>query len=722
LDDTNRNNRLLTYVAMFSAMLMIAHHIAGKATRDALFLTAFDVSQLPVMMMVSAAISVAAVLGMSRLLARFGPARVMPPLYFTSALLLVLQWALAGSRPQVAAVVLYLQISALNSILISGFWSVINERFDPYEAKKVITRLTAATSLGGLVGGVSASVMASVADTNAILLMLAAMHLFCAAAVYYIGRGQRHAPQAEARVSHMFAPLKRNPLIRRMAVLALLVATTAAVLDYILKSEAATNLSDEQLITFFSWFYMAVGLGTFLVQSAVGNKALRWLGLGGTMAAWPLAIMVTGAGALVLRSLVTATLMRASANLLYNSFFRSGFELLYTPISPADKRTGKVLIDVGADRSGDMVGGFLVMGILLVPVATESLLIVTAMLLAAICLLLIFALHRGYVRQLADNLRTGQMQADDIEAVDATTIHTLALTQTALKRDSLLSEIAASRANGDSPRGAGRAAGTPRGLDPVTEAIVDLRSGDETRIRRTLASRAMSPELIPHAIALLGNEHVLRDTLKAMRTSASAAAGQLCDNLLSSAQSPLIRRRLPLLLAHSDSPIAVQGLTTALDDTDWNVRFRCARALETISKRHPDLRPDEDQVLRIVEREAEDIASEGITLSGNDSGQSGRITLLFHLFGAIYEPEPMELSLQALQSDDRALQGTALEYLENRLPAHIWKLLQPSLSGAPKAAGPKRSLQQSARDLVRAASSLRSTKKPAHDDTAHELD
>ena len=706
---------------MFSAMLMIAHHIAGKATRDALFLTAFDVSQLPVMMMFSAAVSVGAVLGMSRLLARFGPARLMPPLYLASAVLLVLQWALAGSRPQVAAVVLYLQISALNSILISGFWSVINERFDPYEAKKVIARLTAATSLGGLVGGVSASVMASVANTNAILLMLAAMHLFCAAAVYYIGRGQHHAPHAEDRVAHMLEPLKRNPLIRRMAVLALLVATTAAVMDFILKSEAATNLSDEQLITFFSWFYMAVGLGTFLVQSAVGNRALRWLGLGGTMAAWPLAIMVTGAGALVLRSLVTVTLMRASANLLYNSFFRSGFELLYTPISPADKRTGKVLIDVGADRSGDMVGGFLVMGILLVPVATESLLIITAMVLASMCLLLILALHRGYVRQLADNLRSGQMQADDIEAVDATTIHTLALTQTALKRDSLLSEIAASRANGDSSSGATRAAEPPPGLDPVTEAIVDLRSGDASRIRRTLASRAMSPELIPHAIALLGNEHVLRDTLKAMRPSVSTAAGQLCDNLLSTAQSPLIRRRIPLLLAHSESAIAVQGLTTALDDTDWNVRFRCARALEAIRIRHPGLRPNEERVLHVVEREAADIASEGVTLSGNDNSHSRRISLLFHLFGAIYEPEPMELSLQALHSDDRTLQGTALEYLENRLPAHIWNLLQPSLSGTQKTAGPKRSLQHSVRDLLQAASALRSTKKPDDDDTAHEL-
>ena len=47
---------------MFAATIMIAQHIAGKATRDALFLTYFDVSQLPKVMMVSALVSIAAVL------------------------------------------------------------------------------------------------------------------------------------------------------------------------------------------------------------------------------------------------------------------------------------------------------------------------------------------------------------------------------------------------------------------------------------------------------------------------------------------------------------------------------------------------------------------------------------------------------------------------------------------------------------------------------------
>ena len=531
MQEADGKTGVLTAVAMSVATLMIAQHIAGKATRDALFLTYFDIAQLPKVMMVGAVVSVAAVVLMSRLLTRYGPQRLMPPLYVASALLLGAQWLLSESLPKVAAVALYLHVSALNSILISGFWSVINERFDPHAAKAVVARLTAATTFGGLLGGVAAKTVAGAADTHAILLMLAALHLACAGGVAFLGRGQLRLQSKGEAPRNLLAPLKSNPLVRRMALLALLVATTAAVLDYLLKAEASATLSSEDLISFFSYFYMAVGLGTFLVQLAVGNKALRWLGLGGSMAAWPLAILLTGGGAMLFRSLVTVTLMRASANLLYNSFFRAGFELLYTPIAPADKRTGKVLIDVGADRAGDLLGGLVVMAILVLPVAAESFLFIAALTLAAICFALILMLHRGYVGQLADNLRSGQVRPETLEIVDATTAKTVASTQAVLERDKLLRDIAALRS------GAGAAPAMqdarPHGdVDRVTEAIIDLRSGDPARIRRALASHSMTAELLPHAVRLLQDERVLREVLRTLRKMASSGAGQLVDALL----------------------------------------------------------------------------------------------------------------------------------------------------------------------------------------------
>ena len=725
--------RMVVSVGMAVAALMIAQHIAGKATRDALFLSYFDVAQLPKLMMASAVLSVVAVVAMSRMLARHGPARLIPALFLASGVLLAGQWVLAELRPGLAAIAIYVHVAVLNSLVISGFWSVINERFDPYTARKVVPRLIAASTFGGLVGGLAASAVASLADTRSILLMLSVLHLVCAVGVHWLARGQpAHANRGgEPATSDMLGPLKRSALIRRMALLALLVATTAAVLDYILKAEASASLATEDLILFFSYFYTAVGLGTFLVQSAVGNKALKWLGLGGSMAAWPVAILVTGGVTLLLRSLVTVTLMRASANLLYNSFFRAGFELLYTPISPADKRTGKVLIDVGADRAGDLVGGLLVMGILMLPAAPGSVLLTTAMVLAAICLALILVLQGGYVGQLADNLRLGQAAPGVPANFIPSARESLASARTTMDRAGLLEEIEGLRRRrrpgqlpdparppppDDRPVPAVGKAG-PAASDPVIESIVALRSGDPHRLRLVLASRAMIPELLPHAIPLLADERVLGEALAAIGRVANPNAGQLADALLDPGQIPRVKRRLPLVLARSDSMVAVQGLLAALDDRDWQVRFRCAQGLQRLRRRRDALRGDPDTMLAKIEREVDELARWNRGRSADETLWSQRTEMVFLLLGALYDPVNLELSLTALRSDDRVLRGTALEYLENLLPAPLWHRLQPVVVQAPSAARPAGSaaeLEKAAAELGSAASQLREQKTAAH--------
>lgn len=726
--------RTVVTVGMAVAALMIAQHIAGKATRDALFLSYFDVAQLPKLMMVSAVLSVVAVVAMSRLLVRFGPARLIPALFLGSGLLLAGQWVLAEVRPGAAAVALYAHVAVVNSLVISGFWSVINERFDPYTAKKIVPRLIAASTFGGLVGGVAAGAVASLADTRSILLMLSALHLACSAGVGWLSRGQpAEVPHAgEPMKTDMLGPLKRSPLIRRMALLALLVATTAAVLDYILKAEASASLATEDLILFFSYFYTAVGFGTFLVQSAVGNRALRWFGLGGSMAAWPVAILLTGGITMVMRSLVTVTLMRASANLLYNSFFRAGFELLYTPIAPADKRTGKVLIDVGADRAGDLVGGLLVMGILMLPAASGSVLLTTALVLAAVCLVLILVLQGGYVGQLADNLRLGQGTQDVPTTFIPSARESLANARTTIDRAGLLEEIEALRsrrpdrdplpANANSEaRSPGRVAGVspPAAVDPLIESIAALRSGDVHDIRVVLASRSLVPELLPHAVPLLADERVLAETLAAIGRVANANAGQLVDALLDPGQIPRVKRRLPLVLARSDSLVAVQGLLAGLDDRDWQVRFRCAQGLQVLRRRRDSLRGDEDTVLARAEREARELADWSRGRSADETLWSRRVEMVFFLLGSLYDPGNIDLSLTALRSDDRVLRGTALEYLENLLPAPLWARLQPVLVPAPsaaRAAGSAAELERAAAELGSAASQLRDRKAAAADE------
>ena len=319
--------------ALLTAVTMIAHQVAGKATRDALFLSHFDVTELPKAVIAAAVLSMVAVLAMSSLLARLGPAKLVPATFGVSAALFLGEWFLFGRTSQFAAVVLYLHMAIFGAILISGFWSVINERFDPHSAKLKIARVAAAAALGGVLGGFIAQRVASLIDVRAMLLVLSVLHLGCVIGVYGIAAPKRpthHEPAVRSGAQI----IARTPYLQQMGLLMVLIAVVAALVDYAFKAQASARFdSSESLITFFAVFYAAVGLATFLVQSLLGPRMLHRFGIGTTIAVLPAMVLVGGMIGAIITHLWSMVLLRGSQTVLSNSFYRSAFELLYTPLT-----------------------------------------------------------------------------------------------------------------------------------------------------------------------------------------------------------------------------------------------------------------------------------------------------------------------------------------------------------------------------------------------------
>src|SRR5688572_9292621 len=135
---------------------LIAHQVAGKAVRDAHFLSSFPAASLPVVMAGAAVLSLGALLWLSRAMARRSPATLMPALFAASATGLLVEWAIGTVSPPVAAVVVYLHTTAFGPVLLSLFWSVINERFDPMSAKRSVAAIAAGGTVGGVLGALAA--------------------------------------------------------------------------------------------------------------------------------------------------------------------------------------------------------------------------------------------------------------------------------------------------------------------------------------------------------------------------------------------------------------------------------------------------------------------------------------------------------------------------------------------------------------------------------------
>src|SRR5688572_8740905 len=115
-------------LAGLSAVLGLAVQVGGKAARDAFVLSRHDVATLPLLVIGASLLSIAGALLLSRLMTRHSPARLIPLAATASAGLLLVEWFLDAAAPRAIAIVVYLHLATAGGLLVSGFWSLINER------------------------------------------------------------------------------------------------------------------------------------------------------------------------------------------------------------------------------------------------------------------------------------------------------------------------------------------------------------------------------------------------------------------------------------------------------------------------------------------------------------------------------------------------------------------------------------------------------------------
>ena len=258
---------------VFSATLiagaMIAQQIGGKAARDAFFLTHFEVSSLPTMMVVAALLSIGVVYGMMGI----RPSWLMPRAFALSGLVMLAEWYLASSQPRMVAIALYLHISVFGSILISGFWSLVTECLDPHTARKRMSRIGTGAVVGAVIGGLLAERVGALFSLTAIFPVLAALHLVCAALVLLLKPGdeglEADTDDADGGIRAGLKVFERLPYLRNLAYLVLLGAVSAALIDFAFKAQVADSvLGGEAMMRFFALYYTGIGITTLIVQSA----------------------------------------------------------------------------------------------------------------------------------------------------------------------------------------------------------------------------------------------------------------------------------------------------------------------------------------------------------------------------------------------------------------------------------------------------------------------
>lgn len=668
---------------------MLAHQVAGKALRDSFFLSIYSASDLPKMVIASAVVSVVLVLLFSRAMSRFGPQRLVPAGLLLSSAAHIVEYRLMHGNPALWSVLVYLHIVAFGAILLSGFWSQMTESFDPRSAKQVFGRITGAGTLGGITGGLMAERIGAFSSLGGVLLLLAVLHLSCSIVLAFMRQSIPGSKHIEPEVlSSPIGLFRSAPYLGIIAVLVLAGTSSAAILDYLFKAGAgATYGKGAPLLSFFAVFYTSTQVLTFLAQTLLVPRSLQRYGIGRTISALPLGVGAGALGALLVPAFPVFTLTRSLEFGLRGSLFRSGYELLYTPVPPAEKRRAKTLIDVAFDRAGDALGSGIVQVMLWLGASfITSGLLGVILALAAIGLWASLRLDAAYSKQVQQRLidRAVELELDDIQ--DSTTLS--AVGRAAVTVPVPLAAVA------NLPM-------VPALLSDATlTTIRELRSGDRVRVLDALKDiDRLTPLIAAQLVPLLAWDEVSGAVRATLQREPGEITGLLIDYLENEKDVQFgIRRRIPRILAHSDSPLAVHGLLAGLLDMRFEVRFQCSRALDALVQRRPDVGVPADPVFAAVERElqiAHPIKDSRKLLDKRDDFDSNAfldevlleradqsLEYIFSLFAAVLPREPVKIAFRALHTDDSALRGLAIEYLESVLPAHtreqLWAALEPA--------------------------------------------
>jgi AAA family ATP:ADP antiporter len=713
--------------AMICSGAVSAQFIAGKATRDALYLAHLDVTTLPLMVVITAMVSILLVIVGSRSLRAITPGTFVPASFVVSAVLLLGSWLVLPFAPRLAAQAVYLQISGLGPMLGSGFWLIATERFDPHTARLNFSRIAGVGTIAGLVAALITERIGATVGIHEMLPLLALLNLLCAWQVRRLAgpkvlsihdKAMEVAPDLVATSPRSgLRVLAGAPYLQNLAALVLLGTVAAMLADYVFKVKAVEVFGrGDALLQFFALYYAGVSLLAFVVQSFSAPMVLEKLGLAVTTATPSLALLVGGIGGLVFPGLGGALIARVGESTLRSSLFKTGYEIFFTPIAPHDKRAAKSIIDVGFDRLGDALGGGLIRLLIMLPAASQyTALLGAAILCSAIAVAVAQRLSRGYIHTLERSLldRAVELELSDVGDITTRTVmmRTIRAPRSAI---SVRTQTQATETTtGKVP--------TP-GSDPEVREILALRSRNRDSVLQVLRSEEGLPaSLIPHVIPLLSWDPVAEDAVRALRKVAEERVGELVDALLDPNQPFAARRRLARVFSVCVSQRAADGVLLGLEDLRFEVRFQCGRSLASILEKNPRVRVDKERIFDVVRREVavgrpvweshrlldaveSDSRSFVDEFLKDRAGQS--LAHVFTLLSLVLPTAPLQIAYRGLHTDDPGLRGTALEYLEGVLPQDIRSRMWPFLSDRPRNPRDSRARDEILADLLRSNESI----------------
>jgi HEAT repeat protein/ATP/ADP translocase len=387
-------------------LLASAVFILGRTVRDTLFLSRYPIVWLPWMFVFYGIVSSVVAVAYGRYADRVPRHRLIVGSAAIGIVTYLATWVLVRAGVSLVYPVFYVWAEVVANLFIVQFWTLANDLHDARAAKRLFGTIGSARVLGVVIVGLAAGEAVRAIGTAQLLFVLAALMAGIAGCAVLLGR----EPKAETgyragtreRLRGKAAPILADPYIRVLALMILLAFVSLTIGDYQFKRIARATFQEDALARFFSLFYAATGIVSFVFQLTLTPRILARLGVGAGMTVMPSVFGAASAALLFGPRLAVATVMKFADNGFQYTIHETTLQALYVPFGAAVKARTRAFLDAVVKPLSYGAGGLAL--VFLAPhVSVAHLGWVTVPLVVA-WLLLVPVVKRRYLRTLEATL------------------------------------------------------------------------------------------------------------------------------------------------------------------------------------------------------------------------------------------------------------------------------------------------------------------------------
>ena len=484
LFNINQGEGFPTLILFLHFFAYVAISITGSAARDAYFLNMVDRKYLPLMFLAVAIVLSIVIEIYSRLSKNKDLSTIVSG---TGIIFIATLFAIQKNLEGWVIPFLYVWKDVIDAIIITQFWLIASQVFDPRQAKRLFGLLGAGGALAAIIIGSSIKQFVSIFGSENLLFATMSFLLVVILMANLIRPYRNINEQKNSnskKDSQKDEKKSFSPYLKSLAIIIGLAAVASRVVDYQFKITAVASFpNQDDLVNFFGQYYAVTGVATMVIQLFITSRLLSRFGILVAILVLPTLFMTGAIGFLMSPVLAAVYISKFSDQVFRFTLHNASIQLLWIPVKNTIKNRLKPVIEGSIRASLEGVSGiliFLSITVFNVPIHYLSISIV---LIAIYWINKSFTLKKLYVKELQSAIEKRELNFEELtlDIQDEAMVKTI---NEALKNNDESQQILALEMIKDIP------------LTPWKDSLNDLLNNGEITVKKEILSISFDDENI----------------------------------------------------------------------------------------------------------------------------------------------------------------------------------------------------------------------------------